>query len=155
MADHLRISPVGPTSSDLPQRVAQPGAKRLEFPREAIDWYVGSLQFVGGLIAGREEKDQCRDESAVGSDVDSFRRRSLGRREAGVRARTPASPVLRLVAISVAMGGAALRKTPADHVANRYSRHERPGARRVEVVRLLRGHEDRSNYSQHRPELGR
>ena len=27
---------------------------------------------MGCLVAGREEKDQCGDESAVGSDVDSF-----------------------------------------------------------------------------------
>src|SRR5215207_1921252 len=69
--------------------------------------------------------------------------------------RTPAQPVLLAVAVSVAMGAAALGKTPADHVANRYSRHERPSTRRVEVVRLLRGHEDRSNHYEHRPELGR
>jgi hypothetical protein len=52
--------------------VAQPGAKRVQFPGQAIDRYVGSLQFVGCLLAGREEKDQRRDES-VGGDLDSFR----------------------------------------------------------------------------------
>ena len=47
-----------------------------------------------------------------------------------------------------------LRKAAADHVADRYSGHQRPGTRCIEVVRLLRGHEHSGDYSDHRPELG-
>src|SRR5829696_7040238 len=73
----------------------------------------------------------------------------------GGPARTPAEPLLRLVAVSVAMVATALGKAAADHVADRYRRHQRPRTRRVEVVRLLCGHEHSSNHSDHRPELGR
>ena len=49
----------------------QPGAERHEFLAEPINRNLGVIQFLGGLLAGRGQKDQCWDKSAVG-DVDSF-----------------------------------------------------------------------------------
>jgi hypothetical protein len=49
----------------------QPGTERLEFLAEPVNRNLGVIQFLDGLLAGREKKDQCGDKSAVG-DVDSF-----------------------------------------------------------------------------------
>jgi len=53
-------------SADPGEQVVQPGAERLEFLAEPVNCKVGVIQFLGGLLAGREKKDQCWDKSAVG-----------------------------------------------------------------------------------------
>jgi hypothetical protein len=49
----------------------QPGTERHEFLAEPVNRNFGVIQFLGGLLAGREKKDQCWDKSPLG-DVDSF-----------------------------------------------------------------------------------
>jgi hypothetical protein len=55
----------------------QPGAELLEFLAEPVNRNVGVIQFLRGLLAGREKKDQSWNRSAVG-DVDSSSALSLG-----------------------------------------------------------------------------
>ena len=71
------------------------------------------------------------------------------------RRRLPPRAALRPVFVPVAMGATALGETAADHVADRDGGHQRPRARRVEVIRLPRSDEDRGDHADHRPELGR
>ena len=50
----------------------QPDAEHVDLLREPVQGYVGSVQFFACLLARGEQKNQCGDELAVGSDVDSF-----------------------------------------------------------------------------------
>jgi hypothetical protein len=59
------------TSGDPAEQIVQPGTERHEFLAEPVNRNVGVIQFLGGLLAGREKKDQCWNKPAVG-DVDSF-----------------------------------------------------------------------------------
>ena len=49
----------------------QPGTERHEFLAEPVSRYLGVIQFLGGLLADREKKDQRWDKSSLGN-VDSF-----------------------------------------------------------------------------------
>ena len=56
----------------LAEQVVQAGAERLKIVAQAVNCNVGLLQFVGRLLAGREQQNQRSDKLVVGGDVGSF-----------------------------------------------------------------------------------
>jgi hypothetical protein len=50
----------------------QPGAERLKIVAQPVKFNVGVFQFVGRLLASREQQNQRSDKLVVGGDVGSF-----------------------------------------------------------------------------------
>jgi hypothetical protein len=58
--------------SDLAEQVVQPSAERLEIVAQPVKFNVGVFQFVGRLLASREQQNQRSYKLVVGGDVGSF-----------------------------------------------------------------------------------